>query len=365
MMDRISGAVRACLKITPLSGAILKAGARKKFSPITYSDAHRDALASVNARPSGSYGDFDFVNPPSKDVSVIVLVYNVEKYVGVCLDSILGQDVNFDMEVIVVNDGSTDGSLSEVTRRVSSDSRIVLIDQENKGLSGARNAAIDSARGWVLCFVDSDDMLAPGHLQSLWNAISSTDADFVSANWSKMTEEGRVLGRAEKKRTHGAPWSRMYRRKVWEDIRFPEGYWFEDTVQAYCVSPRFSEALCDNAGYLRRGRSDSITATASNNPKSMDSFWIVEEMLDWCGVLGIPMTDVYEQTIKQFGSILLSRTQWMDDRLRRCLFSCCAQLLHDTFERPSNISTKGNVRYLEKALWDRNYGLWLAACKWS
>ena len=180
-----------------------------------------------------------------------------------------------------------------------------------------------------------------------------------------MTEEGKVLGRAEKKRTHGAPWSRMYRRKVWEGIRFPEGYWFEDTVQAYCINSRFRETLCDNAGYLRRGRGDSITATAPTKPKSIDSFWVVEEMLDWCDALGIPMTDVYGQTIRQFGPILLSRTQWMDDRLRRCLFSCCAQLLNDRFERPSSFSVNGNAHYLEQALWWRNYGLWLVACKWS
>ena len=147
MMDKVSGAVRARLKNTPLAGAILKAEARKEFSPVIYSDAHREALASASPRPSGSFGDFGFVNPPSKDVSVIVPVYNVEQYVGACLDSILGQDVNFDMEVIVINDGSNDGSLSEVKRRASSDSRVVLIDQENKGFSGARNVGIDSAGG--------------------------------------------------------------------------------------------------------------------------------------------------------------------------------------------------------------------------
>lgn len=363
-MNKISSAVRSRLKRTHLSNAVLLSAARKPYSPVMIDDC-RETLQGASPRPRSSFGAFRFVNPASLDVSVIVPAYNVEKYIGPCLDSILSQKVDFDMEVIVVNDGSTDGTLAEVKSRASFDSRVVLIDQANRGFSGARNAAIDLARGGAFCFVDSDDMLAPGHLQALWNAISATHADFVSATWSKMTEEGKVLGCAERVRTHGAPWSRMYSRRVWENIRFPENFWFEDTVQAYCINSRFSESFCDDDGYLRRYRGDSITAVAFTNQKSIDSFWVVEEMLDWCDALGIPMTDVYEQTIRQFGPILLSRTKWMDDGLRRCLFSCCSQLLIARFERPASYLISGQGRYLEQALWERNYDLWLTACRWS
>ena len=88
-------------------------------------------------------------------------VYNTERYLAECLGSIVGQKVDFDMEVVVVNDGSSDGSLNVIKNFAAKDARIRVIDQANRGFSGARNVAIDAIRGGVLCFVDSDDALAP------------------------------------------------------------------------------------------------------------------------------------------------------------------------------------------------------------
>lgn len=93
------------------------------------------------------------------DVSVIVPAYNVECYIDDCLNSILSQEGDFSMEVVVVNDGSTDGTRERVLSCASSDSRLSLIDQENRGFSGARNTGISEARGKTLAFVDSVNMI--------------------------------------------------------------------------------------------------------------------------------------------------------------------------------------------------------------
>jgi glycosyltransferase involved in cell wall biosynthesis len=94
-------------------------------------------------------------------LSVIVPVYNVEDYVGECLESICGQDYE-DIEVICVNDGSTDESRDVLAQWQGRDDRIMVVDQPNKGLSAARNTGIALASGDYLCFVDSDDKLEPG-----------------------------------------------------------------------------------------------------------------------------------------------------------------------------------------------------------
>ncbi len=104
-------------------------------------------------------------------ISIIIPIYNVEKYLSECLDSILNQAVD-DFELICINDGSTDNSLSIISEYMKNyDSKIVLIQQMNQGLSAARNAGIKAAKGKYICFVDSDDMLTTNALSILANKI--------------------------------------------------------------------------------------------------------------------------------------------------------------------------------------------------
>ena len=91
-------------------------------------------------------------------VSVIIPVYNVEKYLRECLDSVVNQTIK-DIEIICVNDGSTDGSLDILNEYCSNDDRFVIINQENQGLSVARNNGLNSASGDYIAFIDSDDYL--------------------------------------------------------------------------------------------------------------------------------------------------------------------------------------------------------------
>lgn len=105
-------------------------------------------------------------------LSVIVPVYNVEDYVGECLESICGQDYA-DIEIVCVNDGSTDGSRDVLAQWQGRDDRIMVVDQPNKGLSAARNTGVALASGDYLCFVDSDDKLEPGACARIVEGLSA------------------------------------------------------------------------------------------------------------------------------------------------------------------------------------------------
>ena len=102
------------------------------------------------------------------EISVIVPVYNVEKWLPKCLDSILGQTY-CDFELILVNDGSKDRSLEICNQYAQIDSRIIVIDKDNEGVSATRNIGIRNAHGKYICFVDSDDFVGPNYLSSLVN----------------------------------------------------------------------------------------------------------------------------------------------------------------------------------------------------
>ena len=111
-------------------------------------------------------------------ISVIVPAYNAEKTLNKCLDSILGQTL-VDIEIIVVNDGSTDSTQTIVEGYMSSDNRIKLINQENKGLGAARNVGLDNATGKYISFIDSDDWISKNFLYSLYTyAITNTNAKY-------------------------------------------------------------------------------------------------------------------------------------------------------------------------------------------
>ena len=114
-----------------------------------------------------------------KLVSVIVPVYNVEKYIRQCLESVINQTLK-DIEIIIVNDGTKDSSM-KVVEEYLPDKRIKIINKENGGLSSARNAGMREAQGKYICFIDSDDFIDSSMMEELYNKIEKTNSDVVES----------------------------------------------------------------------------------------------------------------------------------------------------------------------------------------
>ena len=126
-------------------------------------------------------------------ISVIIPVYNVEKYLRECLDSVINQTLK-DIEIICVNDGSTDSSMAILQEYSSKDARIVIINQENMGVGKARNIAIDRATGQFVCFVDSDDYYPTDDiLETLYNKAIENNVKICGGELAKFTNENPEL----------------------------------------------------------------------------------------------------------------------------------------------------------------------------
>lgn len=121
-------------------------------------------------------------------LSIIIPVYKVEKYIRECLSSIFCQNLDENVEVIVVNDGTTDNSMAIVDEFAQCNNNLVLINQTNQGLSVARNVGLDYATGEYVWFVDSDDSIVEGSLQYLLNYISKYTADVIGFDMIAMWE---------------------------------------------------------------------------------------------------------------------------------------------------------------------------------
>jgi CDP-glycerol glycerophosphotransferase len=179
-------------------------------------------------------------------VSVVVPIYNVATYLETCLDS-LAQQTMADLEIIMVDDGSTDESPVIAERFVARDERFRLVRQTNAGLGAARNRGIDQSTGEFLAFVDSDDVLPRRAYEALLGALDRTSSDFATGNIRRLTSLGTTratfLANAfarERLETHitrlpsltadRLACNKLFRRSFWDShgFRFPEGVRNED-----------------------------------------------------------------------------------------------------------------------------------------
>ena len=215
-------------------------------------------------------------------VSVIIPVYNVEKYIEKCIESVLEQTFG-DFEIIVVIDGSTDGS-EAIARRLQEENpgKITVINQENKGLGGARNTGIINARGKYLLFVDSDDYIEKELLADATKIIESENSDIVFFDFNYVDENGAFLecGKAiptgnsefsampEALTAWPCAWNKLYKKELFteNDIFYPDRLWFEDlatTPRLLCETNKISYIEKPYYNYVQR--SDSIMADSKKN----------------------------------------------------------------------------------------------------
>ena len=122
-------------------------------------------------------------------ISIIIPIYNVEKYLSKCIESLVGQTYK-DIEIILINDGSPDHCLSICEQYSKKDNRIIVIDQENKGVSAARNAGLKMAKGEYIGFVDPDDWIAVDMYEGLHSVIKQSDVDMVICGYEYYSEDG-------------------------------------------------------------------------------------------------------------------------------------------------------------------------------
>jgi CDP-glycerol glycerophosphotransferase len=180
-------------------------------------------------------------------VSVVVPVYNVEQYLEACLESVAQQTMS-DLEVVMVDDGSTDESPGIARSFAERDGRFRLVSQGNAGLGAARNTGAAHASGEFIAFVDSDDVVPRHAYEVLLAALDETGSDFASGNVERLTTRGPMkatfLGRTFERtrlRTHitrspglladRTAWNKLFRRSFWDrhGLRFPVGVYYEDT----------------------------------------------------------------------------------------------------------------------------------------
>lgn len=209
-------------------------------------------------------------------VSVIVPVYNVEQYIDFCVKSIVSQTYS-NLEIILINDGTKDHSGMICDAWAKKDHRIKVIHKENGGLSDARNVGLDLANGEWIVFVDSDDYLVDFAIETLLQTVRSNDCDiaicdavhvfgkeearFTKSDDRKLyTSEDAICEMWYQKSFLPSAWGKIYKKEIWDELRFTKGIVFEDIDIMHEVFYKAQKICYVRAGlYAYVHREDSIT----------------------------------------------------------------------------------------------------------
>lgn len=211
-------------------------------------------------------------------VTIIVSVYNVEKYLKKCLDSLINQTYK-NLEIIVIDDGSTDGSGKICDEFAKIDDRVIVVHQKNAGVSVARNIGLDKMTGSHVTFVDSDDYLEQKAIEKFLTILIYENADIVCGEAITFIMDGTIYypnKKAEKFSTdvikekilldklgnHAI--TKFYKAELWKNIRFPEKLVYEDfyIMPSVCVNAKKIVYKCEPLYYYNR-----------INPTSLSSLW--------------------------------------------------------------------------------------------
>jgi len=231
-------------------------------------------------------------------ISVLVPVYNVEKYLRRCLDSILMQTWT-DYEVVLVDDGSTDQSGAICDAYAAAHDCIRVIHQQNAGLAQVRNVSLAAARGEYITFVDSDDAIEPTCLEVLMRDLQETGADIAICSWSEVSDDGvrteitwdhkeqgfqvwtteqAVKSLLYQQGIDNNTWGKLYTRAVLQGVAFPAGKVYEDIATTYQILLK-GKRICyrPEALYLYTSNTAGISQSVFS-PRRMDLIDMAEGM---------------------------------------------------------------------------------------
>lgn len=327
-----------------------------------------EKVNKVSKKPMKKYSYNKRIIDENIDLSIIVPAYNASDYIKECISSVLMQKTSYNYELIVINDGSKDDTLEKINL-FKENKHLKIINQENKGFSGARNRGIDESHGKYIMFLDSDDLLCKNSIEKLIKTAKEKKADIVQGSYYTFNKNGNKfytkIPPTEKNKeisVPGFPWGKVYKGELFEKVRFPLDFWYEDTIVNYLLA-RLSNKYVAISDYVYgyRINEKGITFTSKKSKKVLDTYWIIEEMIDLSKDIGLKIDDsIHDMTIFQLSNLLYRRIHFLDEETIKNTFILACYLIQDIGIKDSK--NKSIIfRDIEKAFKEKNYRLWKLA----
>lgn len=259
-------------------------------------------------------------------LSIITPVYNVEQYLDRCVLSILSQSYQ-EMELVLVDDGSTDGSAAKCDSWALKDNRIIVLHKENGGVSSARNAGLERVNGEYITFVDPDDFLQPDTYQPNMNyLIHHPEVDILQFPYCHYFSDHEIsnyhnpatmllsgTGQIFRNWWSGSPleyvvWNKIYKRQLWSALRFSVGHTSEDTILVPKFVSQAKYVYLSEQGlyYYRRSRKDSYTYVYDFG-KHMDLFYAHAAIYECFSMYPDMVTEKVQAFTRLFRRLIIAR----------------------------------------------------------
>lgn len=318
----------------------------------------------------------------SVDLSIVVPVYNYVELIEANINAILNQKTKYNYEVIIVDDGSTDGA-GEVIKQYENNSKVKLIYQKNAGIGAARNTGINNAVGKYIMFVDCDDIVHSDIVEILLNKAYSDDYDMVMCAHNLSKERNgqifdiipnvypkyNLMGYKNGDKIMnlaGLPWCKVYKRELWNNVRFFPGYWYEDTIIQFLI---FTQ--CKNYTYIPKieyeykwyEKNFSHVQGNSANIKTIDSYWILVEILEQYKKSGLPINEqLYTLVLRHISTYYFGSINGLSEDIIEALF-VLAKELYIEYKPNHKVKLPYMLRQVEEAFDNNDIELWkLASC---
>lgn len=358
-----------------------KSGLSRLLLPLADVLADKGALALTtqeclktlqNAHPDGGRSALWAEPLPQTEgeyrLDIIVPTYNAEATLGECMDSILGQKTEYAFRVILVDDGSTDGTAA-LADEYAKRENVLALHQADGGAASARNSGIRRSSAPYLMFVDADDRLAPGAIQSLMACAEENDADVAEGGYFNFRDGYRRAhphraGQMNPMEAYGMPWGKVMRRELFEKAGFPEGYWFEDSVLHQLILPGAKTCVGVSDTVVERRLSASSAGHISRgSARSIDTVWVTLRLMRDREALGLAEDQAHEEYLLNMAALSQFRLEGLDEAIRQAAFGVFAELVST---RCAGFSTqKKEKRALEAALKNRQYARFKRYCDWA
>lgn len=318
----------------------------------------------------------------SLDLSIIVPVYNYANLIEKNIKSVLNQKTKYKYKLILVDDGSTDGA-RDILLKYKDNPNVKVILQENQGIAGARNTGIENANGKYLMFIDCDDEIHDDMIETLLDRAYEKNCDIVMCahnlvkerngqvldvipnvypdrDWLKYGEDAKILNFA------GLPWCKVYKREMFNDVRYFPKYWYEDNIIQWLIfskSKNFS--YVSKIEYEYRWYENNFSHVQGNNKnnKSIDSYWILKAILEQYEKIGLPYDKkFYIMLLTHLSTYYYTSFANLDSQVIEALFMLAHELL-EKYKPQKPYKLPYMLKVVEKSIFTKDIELWKLASR--
>ena len=338
-----------------------------------------DLIQQTSPKPE-TKPDYVFqYDSPCYDLSIIVPVYNHIDVLSDCIDSILNQKTRYSYELILIDDGSTDGA-QDLIEKYRENPIVRIHHQPNGGIAAARNAGIDRVRGMYLMFVDCDDTVHDSIVEELMSAAIHNNRDIVMGahNLVKLSN-GHTAGvlpniypkwnlngyknNDEIMNYAGLPWAKVYKRELFRGVRFFPGYWYEDTIIhgllfTQCNSFEYIPSVVYDYYWTDQNFSHTQNSKKTTNVKTADRYWLILAITERYKELGLPLdARFYTMLLEHVSAYYYKTIASMPDGFIEAMFVAARDLLLK-YKPKEKVKLPYMLRLTEKAMIQGNIALW-------